>query len=156
MAKILLKKGDLKSNIKSLGINIKKACLKNIKHDLKEKKMVIKKENVITEQKPAPFNGNGEIVVRHLLNGEQQMKKSGRVFAHTTVFPGSKIGFHNHSQESETYYILSGTALLSDNGKEVKLTKGDVAYTPPGEGHSIEAIGDEPVEMIALIIYNDN
>ncbi len=118
--------------------------------------MVVKQEDVVKEQKPAPFNGEGEILVRHLLNGEAQMKKSGRVFAHTTVYPGSKIGYHNHTSESETYYILSGTAKLSDNGKEVILKKGDVAYTPPGESHGIEAIGDEPVEMIALILYNDN
>ena len=30
----------------------------------------------------------------------------------------------------------------------------DVTFTGTGEGHSIEALGSEPVEMIALILYD--
>ncbi len=103
--------------------------------------------------KPSPFDGKGEIRVRNILNTPEEMHEKGRVFAHTTVYPGSALGYHVHTNESETYYILSGTAKFSDNGEEKLLYPGDVAYTAPGEGHSIEAI-DEPVEMIALILYS--
>lgn len=115
--------------------------------------MIVKQENIASERKPSPFDGIGEITVRSLLNGEEQMYGKGRVFAHTTVHPGSGLGYHIHHNESETYYILSGTAKFSDNGVDTILTAGDVAFTPAGEGHSIEALGDEPVEMIALILY---
>lgn len=104
-------------------------------------------------RKPAPFNGVGEITVRSLLNGPDEMSGKGRVFAHTTVYPGSAIGYHVHNGDSETYYILSGTGRYSDNGEICTVTAGDVTYCAPGCGHSIEAIGDEPVEMIALILY---
>lgn len=116
--------------------------------------MIRKKSEVRSETKPAPFQGVGEITVRSLLNDSEEMYGKGRVFAHTTVYPGSKIGYHTHNNESETYYILSGTAKLSDNGQEVILGPGDVAFTGDREGHSIEAIGPEPVEMIALILYH--
>ena len=115
--------------------------------------MIRKNEQKISERKPAPFGGKNEITVRSLLNGEEEMYGKGRVFAHTTVYPGSAIGYHVHQNESETYYILSGRGLLNDTGTISEVGPGDVTFTGTGEGHSIEAIGDEPVEMIALILY---
>lgn len=105
------------------------------------------------DRKPAPFNGVGEICVRSLLNGPDEMSQKGRVFGHTTVYPGSEIGYHVHNGDSETYYILSGKARYNDNGTIVELGAGDVAYCAPGEGHGLACIGKEPVEMIALILY---
>ena len=115
--------------------------------------MVRKSETKQSVTKPAPFNGVGEITVRILLNGPEEMSRKGRVFAHTTVHPGSAIGYHVHQGDSETYYILSGTGRYNDNGSIVTVTAGDVTYTAPGEGHGIECVGDEPIEMIALILY---
>ena len=115
--------------------------------------MIRKDKEKETVCKPAPFNGVGEITVRSLLNGPEEMSHKGRVFAHTTVYPGSQIGYHVHTGDSETYYILSGTGEYSDNGTIVTVGPGDVTYCAPGEGHSICCIGDEPVEMIALILY---
>ena len=116
--------------------------------------MVRKRDDKIYDKKPSPFNGTGEILVRSLLNGEDEMYKTGRVFGHTTVYPGSAIGYHIHNGESETYYILSGTAKYNDNGVIKTVTAGDVTFTGSGEGHGIEAIGNEPVELIALILYD--
>lgn len=115
--------------------------------------MVRNKEEVDSIRKPSPFAGKGEITVRSLLGGSEEMYEKGRVFAHTTVYPGSAIGYHVHEHESETYYILSGTGKFNDNGIEKIVKAGDVTFTGDGEGHSIEAIGSEPVEMIALILY---
>ncbi len=116
--------------------------------------MVRKSNQKKVVRKPAPFNGIGEITVRNLLNGPDEMGGKGRVFGHTTVYPGSAIGYHVHQGDSETYYILSGTGKYNDNGVITTVEAGDVTYTGPGEGHGIEAVGDEPVEMIALILYN--
>lgn len=116
--------------------------------------MIRKLEEVKTVRKPGPFNGNGEIVVRELLDAPEQMYHKGRVFAHTTIYPGSSIGYHIHEGESETYYILSGTGILDDNGSKRAVVPGDVAFTGDGEGHGIENTGDVPIELIALILYN--
>lgn len=116
--------------------------------------MVRKRDEKQYDRKPGPFQGKGEILVRSLLNGSEEMYQAGRVFAHTTVFPGAGIGYHVHQHESETYYILSGTARYNDNGTICTVTAGDVTFTGAGEGHGIEAIGQEPVEMIALILYD--
>lgn len=115
--------------------------------------MVRKKEEVLSERKQAPFDGVGEITVRSLLNGEEEMYGKGRVFAHTTVYQGAGIGYHIHKNESESYYILSGVGKFNDNGVIRTVTAGNVTFTGAGEGHSIENAGEEPLEMIALILY---
>ena len=97
--------------------------------------MIRRSEEKVSVRKPAPFNGVGEITVRSLLNGPEEMSQKGRVFGHTTVYPGSAIGKYN------------------DNGTFVEIGPGDVTYCAPGEGHGLECIGDEPIEMIALILY---
>ena len=100
-----------------------------------------------------PKTKTGEITVRSLLNGPEELSQKGRVFGHTTVWPGSEIGYHVHTGDSETYYILSGTGRYNDNGSMVTVTAGDVTYCAPGEGHGRAKIGDEPIVMIALILY---
>ncbi len=115
--------------------------------------MIRRNEEKESVRKPGPFDGKGEITVRSLLNGPEEMSHKGRVFAHTTVYPGSAIGFHYHVGDSETYYILSGKAHYNDNGVMVDVGPGDVTYCAPNEGHGIECATDEPVEMIALILY---
>ncbi|MDD3252855.1 MAG: cupin domain-containing protein [Lachnospiraceae bacterium] len=117
--------------------------------------MVRKRESITFEKKPSPFHGVGEINVRNLLEGSDEMYQKGRVFAHTTVYPGSEIGYHVHENDAEIYYILSGEGRYNDNGNVVKVSAGDVTMTGSGEGHGIEAIGNEPIEMIALILYTE-
>ena len=36
----------------------------------------------------------------------------------------------------------------------VKVRAGDVCWTPDGEGHSLVCTSDEPLEMIALVVYS--
>ena len=41
--------------------------------------MVRKRDDKIYDKKPSPFNGTGEILVRSLLNGEDEMYKAGKL-----------------------------------------------------------------------------
>ena len=54
--------------------------------------MIRRKEEIRRTRKPAPFQGRGDITVRELLEGPGELYQKGRVFAHTTVYPGSAIG----------------------------------------------------------------
>jgi len=100
------------------------------------------------------FGADGYITVRSLTNDDQELNNKGRVFAHTTVAPGSGIGFHVHNGDTEIYYVVSGCAEYNDNGSITTIKTGDVTFTPSGTGHGINNKGTEPLEIIALIIYS--
>ena len=99
------------------------------------------------------FDGEGQAILAHILNGAPEMYGKGRVFSICTLKPGCEIGWHIHHGDGETYCILSGKGEYSDNGTLTEVGPGDVMYVGDGEGHSMKAVGDEPLEMIALILY---
>jgi len=95
--------------------------------------------------------GNGLTHIKVLATPDQMYGKA-RIFNHMTLDPGCSFGYHAHEHETEFYYILTGEAILNDNGTEVVLHTGDVSETGGGASHSLENRGDVPVELIALII----
>ena len=94
-------------------------------------------------------NGKGALTIRHL-RGPEQLGGDDRV-ARVTIPAGCSIGYHEHHGNTETYHILQGEALYSDNGKEMKIGVGTTTFCPDGEGHSIENCGTEDLVFIALI-----
>jgi mannose-6-phosphate isomerase-like protein (cupin superfamily) len=116
--------------------------------------MIRKSKEKDVLQKENHLGGSGRLTIRNLLNGDGEMYGKGRAFCHTTLEPGSSIGYHMHNGESETYYIVSGSGEYNDNGTIVPVYTGDVAHTPPGEGHGLHNTGTEPLEFIALILYD--
>ncbi len=116
--------------------------------------MVRKSEEKNVERIEHKFGADGFITVRNLINSDEELNGKGRCFAHTTVAPGSGIGYHVHNGDTEIYYVVSGSAEYNDNGTITTISAGDVTFTPSGTGHGINNKGTEPLEIIALIIYS--
>lgn len=104
-----------------------------------------------TEKIKNMCGGKGHVIIKHLLDEDQLNKKCG-LYAEVTLEPGCSLGFHEHHGESETYYILSGKGIYSDNGSLRMVQAGDVTYTPDGEGHALTNSGEENLVFMALII----
>jgi quercetin dioxygenase-like cupin family protein len=115
-------------------------------------KMIYRNESHKVDINEHMRGGEGSVAVKHLL-GKEGLYEKGRLFAQITIKKGCSIGLHKHEGEMEAFYILNGTALFNDNGEDVVLKPGDVAYTTDGENHSIANNGEEDVDMIALIVY---
>ena len=100
--------------------------------------------------------GKGSVGIKYFADG-QDYKGRSRLLGHVTLKPGDSIGYHVHEDEEEFYYILSGTAKYDDNRKEtVVVTAGDTTIALGGEGHSIENVGEDVLEFIAVILlYSD-
>ena len=111
--------------------------------------MVRKSEEKNVERIEHKFGADGFITVRNLINSDEELNGKGRCFAHTTVAPGSGIGYHVHNGDTEIYYVVSGSA-----DTITTISAGDVTFTPSGTGHGINNKGTEPLEIIALIIYS--
>jgi quercetin dioxygenase-like cupin family protein len=109
-----------------------------------------------TSMKPATtqnsHDGKGEVTRIKLLE-EADFLGKGRLFNSMELEPGSSIGLHEHKGEQEIYYIMKGKAMYNDNGTVRPVEAGDVTICPSGESHGIEAIGDETLKVIALILF---
>ncbi len=115
---------------------------------------MIRKAHERTVTRPEhKFGAEGFITVRSLIENDAELNGSGRAFAHTTILPGNGVGYHLHEGDTEIYYIYSGRGAYNDNGVITTVEPGDVTFTPSGTGHGVTCIGDEPLELIALILY---
>lgn len=97
--------------------------------------------------------GKGKAELHKILNGAGELYGKGRLFNHMILPPGCSVGEHRHEGDNEIYYILRGSGSYNDNGNPVRLFPGDTAVCNDGECHSLVNDGDEPLELIALILY---
>lgn len=114
--------------------------------------MIKKAANMTVEVHDQFLGGKGTLTNIHFLK-QADSAGTGRLFAKSILKPGSSIGYHTHNGDCETYYILAGKALVSDNGNQYVLEAGDSMHTPDGASHSIKNIGETDLEYIALILF---
>lgn len=114
--------------------------------------MIIHQNEQRLEQRDNMRDGNGRIGIRHIIE-EEQSTGAGRLFAVMTIPPGASIGLHTHDKDFEIYYILKGTAHVTDNGIQGVLHVGDSMLCKRGDNHSIENRGYEDIEFVALVLY---
>ena len=114
--------------------------------------MIKRKQEIQADLLPNFKGGEGSVTVINFLT-EQESNGAGRLFAKSIIEPGCSIGAHTHEGDMETYYILKGKALISDDGRDVTLEPGDCHICLDGQTHSIKSIGEETLEYMAVILY---
>lgn len=95
--------------------------------------------------------GKGKAIIKSLIDKEV-MLNNARMFSQVTLKKGCSVGYHEHHNETEVYYILSGKGSYNDNGTIREIKAGDVTVTPNNQGHGIENTGEEDLVFIALIL----
>lgn len=119
--------------------------------------MIRRKEEQQIVNIEKPQNGEGILTLKKTLNGPEELDQKGRAFNHCFLNPGSGLGYHQYIGTTETMYILKGTAkYVDEDGNETILNPGDVTFTDDGQGHSIYATGNEPLEFIALVLFKNS
>ena len=98
--------------------------------------------------------GKGTIHIERLIDGPQ-LNAHTKMFAKITVDPHSSIGVHEHIEDTESYYILSGNGLYTDNDKTYPIQVGDLLFCDAHNRHGIENPTDEPLIFIALILVKE-
>lgn len=97
------------------------------------------------------FGGKGEVTLRPLLTDEQKNEKI-QMYAEVTIPEGASLGIHWHRGNAESYYILAGTGLYTDDGKTYEVHASDTTYCANGHYHGLENTGDGDLKFMALII----
>ena len=112
--------------------------------------MVINRSEMKVEVKERMRDGEGSVQLTQLVDCSSE--KNVRVLAEITLNPGSSVGYHQHESETEYYFIISGTGMVNDNGKEVQVKQGDAIITGNGAFHSIKNTGSVPLVFHAVIV----
>jgi quercetin dioxygenase-like cupin family protein len=115
--------------------------------------MIKRAEDMVLEIKERMRGGEGRVLLTHLLKPGEFQGKS-RLIARLMLSPGCSIGYHDHQNEEEILYVLSGQATLTEgpDAPAQILRPGDVAVTLGGEGHFIRNDGELPLELLAMVL----
>ena len=84
--------------------------------------------------------------------GKEEIKAKCRLCGRLILPPGASIGMHKHEMEDEVFIIERGSGILDDGRNRTKVESGDVILTGNGEEHALINDGDEPLELIAVIM----
>ena len=106
------------------------------------------------ERKENMAGGKGHVIIKHILE-DKELNGKCKMYAEVTLEPGCSLGYHEHHNESETYYILRGEGNYDDNGRIRPVKAGDMTFTPDGMGHGLTNTGDTDLVNLKSASGND-
>ncbi len=112
--------------------------------------MIRKTSELVPQIKDSLRGGEGSAALRMILSSGEAPHCG--MIANITLAPGCSIGEHDHVDDAELYYILSGKALANDNGTMVEVSEGDAVWTSNGERHSLKNHTEEDVVLLAVVV----
>ena len=112
--------------------------------------MIRKNSELQPQIKESLRGGEGSASLKMILSAGENPHCS--MVANITLAPGCSIGEHDHVEDAELYYILSGKAQANDNGKIKELSAGDAMWTANGERHSIKNHTEEDLVLLAVVV----
>ena len=95
--------------------------------------------------------GSGRVEILHIFKKEE-LKGKVRLFARLRLEKGCSIGYHNHEDEEEVFYVTQGKGTVTEDGEEHVVEAGDAILTGGGSGHSVRNESDQPLDLIAVIL----
>jgi len=115
--------------------------------------MIHRKSEMNVEQRTNVRGGVGTPEFCHLFS-QAELGDRANMLAVITLQAGESIGEHPHSDNGEAYLILTGSAMVSENGVETELHAGDAEFCADGQTHAIRNHTDAPMSFLAVIVPN--
>lgn len=112
--------------------------------------MIIRASERLFETRHEMRGGKGDVSLAQLPS--QALAKHMRLLSELTIPPGSGIGTHVHSEETEYFIIVEGIGTVDDDGASAQVQPGDVLVTGGGARHNIENHSNAPLRLIAVIV----
>jgi len=111
--------------------------------------MVINPKDMKVEEITNLRGGDGTLVKTTMAPAFPDMHQ--RLFGRFCLPKGSSIGMHQHENEVEYYYILSGQGVVTEDDVQTVVNPGDLIITGWGHSHSIRNEKDKNLEFVAVI-----
>lgn len=74
--------------------------------------------------------GTGTVEILHVFRKEELRGKT-RLFARLRIPAGSSIGYHEHHEEEEVFFIIAGRGTVNDNGVKTRWVPA-MPFSPAG------------------------
>ena len=78
--------------------------------------MVRKPSEMQSEIRQRMRDGNGEVEIVHIFRKEE-LKGKTRLFAKLRLGKDCSIGYHEHANEEEIFYVTAGEGIVTEDGK---------------------------------------
>jgi mannose-6-phosphate isomerase-like protein (cupin superfamily) len=105
--------------------------------------IIVKADDVEGYVAEAPFRRRLKCLISPKLQGVKHVGLGMVVLP-----PESKSTPHPHTTEEETWYVVSGRGKITIGEETAAIEPDTVVVAPPGQTHSIENDGDEPLKMV--------
>lgn len=132
---------------------INKTTLTETKSTLDRSVQVYKKADLITWNREKAAGGEGSLLgdfayTRNHTDSRDAFQEIGWL----TLPKGASIGLHKHTDNEDSYIIISGQGLFIDgNGKQTPVEAGDITIARPGQSHALKNIGEQPLVFINVV-----
>ncbi len=110
---------------------------------------ILQTDKGVAAPEPGSHNGGGQTTAYKFFDDVKDMSFT---FRKRAMHPGSAIGYHLQ-QEDEIYYVLSGTGVMTVNGKSFDVSAGSAVLTRPGNSHGLVQKGTG--DLVVLIAYEN-
>ena len=109
-------------------------------------------KNYLTAKKKLQEKSHGGTGVVALYEiWEQANFKSNIDFCDRVVIPPeSAIGYHQHGSNEEMYIVLEGEGLMTIEGDEVVVKKGDMILNPIGGKHGLVNNSKSDIDLLVI------
>jgi len=108
--------------------------------------------NFITCEKITDLNshgGQGTIEIQKVFKREE-LTGAWDFALRVIMPPNSSMGLHQHGDEEEMYIILSGEGIMTVDGKDQKVVKGDMIFNKPFGEHGLLNHGNHDIELLII------
>ena len=113
--------------------------------------MIRRKEGIRIREVKNAMNGKGTVCFHDWLLPEEAAGH-GRVFSKLVIPPGCSVGYHQHNNEFEAFYVLEGQATVTDGEETFVLNEGDMNLCRNGDFHGVENCTEKDLVLMALIM----
>ena len=108
---------------------------------------IIQRDADVARPEPGPHTGGGQTIAHSFFSAVPNLEL---VFRKRALKPGAGIGYHEQ-KEDEIYYVLSGRAMMTLDGKDVEVGPGTAILTRTGSSHGLKQVGSE--DLVIIINY---
>ncbi|MEW6997428.1 cupin domain-containing protein [Colwelliaceae bacterium BS250] len=109
-------------------------------------------KNFITTEKITDENshgGHGTIEIQNMFQHED-LKGAWDFMLRVIMSPNSSMGLHEHGNNEEMYIILSGDGLMTIEGEEQRVGKGDMILNKPYGTHGLLNDSNQELELLIM------